>query len=285
MNARLDFPLPPGTTQESLWTTMSSMSIDDSPKGALEPYVVDSFGRFLRTWDLARDLGGNCLELGANPYFTSWLLHEYTPLKLSFANFFGMDSARGAQTLSWQGRNGRESLTIDFDHFNLESSRFPYPDASFDCVLFCEILEHLLNDPLHSLREISRVLKPNGRLILTTPNVARMGNVRAMVEGRSIYDPYSGFGPYGRHNREYSLDELTRLLRFAGFEMEKAFTADSHEDGGPSPEREQLLSQLVSHRAGDLGQYLFVRAVRTSDPRSGFPSWLYRSLPAGQLVD
>ncbi len=285
MNGLTDLPIPLGWSRAEVWSTMSSFSIDGSPEGALQPYVNDSFGRFLRTWNLAKDLFGSCLELGANPYFTSWLLSEFSALDLTFANFFGSASNEGTQLLEWVSRDGRGTKQMDFDHFNLEEQEFPYKSDSFDCVLHCEIIEHLLMDPLHSLREISRILKPGGRLILTTPNVARIGNVRAIIEGRSIYDPYSGFGPYGRHNREYSLDELVRLVRFSGFELELAFTADSHEEPPVNPDKERLITKLIAQRENDLGQYLFIRAVRVRDPKVGFPSWLFRSLSDELVVE
>lgn len=285
MNGVEDLPLPLGWSRAEILSAMLTFSIDGSPKGALQPYVDDSFGRFLRTWDLVKDLSGKCLELGANPYFTTWLLSEFSALDLAFANYFGSSLCEGTQLLEWMDRSGSGSRRIDFAHFNLEEDPFPYRTDEFDCVLHCEIIEHLLADPLHSLREINRILKPGGHLVVTTPNVARIGNVRAMVQGRSIYDPYSGFGPYGRHNREFSLDELVRLLDFAGFDIEKAFTADSHLEPPSDLGAEYLISKLVAHRENDLGQYLFVRAVRVRESRSGYPSWLFRSLSSDLLVE
>lgn len=44
----------------------------------------------------------------------------------------------------------------------------PFRDASFDLVLFSEVVEHL-PDPGRALREIRRVLKPGGCLLLTWP--------------------------------------------------------------------------------------------------------------------
>jgi SAM-dependent methyltransferase len=113
---------------------------------------------------------------------------------------------------------GRERLEFAFAHFNIETDRFPYEDGQFDCVLFCEILEHLLLDPGHAVAEMARIVRPGGFLVVTTPNVARLANLYFLALGRNIYDGYSANGPYGRHNREYTLAEVTSLLAGHGFE-------------------------------------------------------------------
>jgi 2-polyprenyl-3-methyl-5-hydroxy-6-metoxy-1,4-benzoquinol methylase len=138
-------------------------------------------------------------------------------------------------------------------------------------------------NPLHCLREINRCLKPNGILITTTPNVARLGNVFAIIDGASIYDPYSGFGPYGRHNREYSLTELNKLLEFAGFKSTKSFTANSHADDLSLRSGYDKICQLVTHRPNDLGQYLFTKATKVGEPKRGLPAFLYRSWPEEEM--
>jgi 2-polyprenyl-3-methyl-5-hydroxy-6-metoxy-1,4-benzoquinol methylase len=45
----------------------------------------------------------------------------------------------------------------------------PFAAGSFDCILLSEVIEHL-EAPQVSIREASRVLRPGGRLLLTTPN-------------------------------------------------------------------------------------------------------------------
>jgi len=47
---------------------------------------------------------------------------------------------------------------------------FPFADGSFDTVMAIEILEHLEN-PRRFLRELSRVLRPGGTAIVSTPNL------------------------------------------------------------------------------------------------------------------
>ncbi len=50
-----------------------------------------------------------------------------------------------------------------------DASVLPYPDAHFEVVICSEMLEHL-SDPLPVIREMLRVAKPSGRIIITVPN-------------------------------------------------------------------------------------------------------------------
>jgi SAM-dependent methyltransferase len=270
-------------TEQELRDVFLSFSLDNGPVGQLDPYVHDALYRFIHSWQLVKDEQGSCLELGANPYFITWLLQEHTDLDLTLANYFGGEEGTGVQTLSWQAGDSRKSSTFNFDHFNMEESRFPYEDASFDVVLYCEIIEHLLMNPVHTLTEIRRVMKPGGLLVVTTPNVARLGNVLAMADGRSIYDPYSGFGPYGRHNREFSMTELLHLLEFAGFEHESSFTADAHREDHSGHPKFEMASSLIADRPAHLGQYLFAAVRANRQPEPGLPASLFRSYPEGDL--
>ena len=53
--------------------------------------------------------------------------------------------------------------------------QLPFADSYFDCVVSIEGIEHTEN-PFRFLRECARVLKPNGKLFLTTPNVSSLQN-------------------------------------------------------------------------------------------------------------
>ena len=59
-----------------------------------------------------------------------------------------------------------EGRHIDFRKGNLY--RLPFEDNQFDLCLFFEVIEHL-RDPQRALSEISRVLRPQGMLILSIP--------------------------------------------------------------------------------------------------------------------
>jgi SAM-dependent methyltransferase len=279
-------PLPETSTLDQLQQVFRSWSVNGEPVGHLDHYVADSFWRFLQTWGVVRHDQGKCLELGANPYFTTYLLDHYTELDLTLCNYYG-HRGKGVETVSFLPSNSTSRVQEDHSMhmFNVEEDEFPFSDNMFDVVLFCEMLEHLLMDPLAALRQIHRVLRPGGVLVLTTPNVARLGNVLAMVNGGNIYDPYSGFGPYGRHNREYTRHELHRLLEFAGFDVEYSLTADGHPSDYAMSARLMEVAPLVGFRRPDLGQYHFVRARAERPPQEGLPSFLYRSWPDGKIVD
>jgi len=96
---------------------------------------------------------------------------------------------------------------------------------TYDLVLFVEVLEHLLVDPLVLFRGIYDRLAPEGHLLLTTPNMARVGNRWRLLRGRTIKErerfPQDGSGGYG-HVIEYTLDELDYLLGWECFVRERS---------------------------------------------------------------
>ena len=177
----------------------------------------------------------------------------------------------------------KERHELGYLNVNTELAKLPFTDQSFDCILFCEVLEHLTIDPVFTLLELHRVLKPSGHLILTTPNVARLENVARLMAGANLYDPYSGYGPYGRHNREYTRHELWHLLRHLGFEPEIMFTADVTENRAGNYSTLEQCEPLLSNRLPDLGQYHFTRSRKAQAPNVLRPAWLYRSLPKEQM--
>jgi SAM-dependent methyltransferase len=281
-----ELPLPEGVSEEELFEFLKSVLVADAPPPEMANYCRQDFRRFVYTYGLARDVSGKCLELGANPYFTTILLQDFTSLKLSLANYFGSNRDNLiTQTVNYTKFKSDEKISVQLEsqHFNIEKESFPFANEEFDVVLFCEIIEHLLMNPVGVLKEIKRVLKQNGTLILTTPNVSRLENVARMIAGVNIYDPYSGYGPYGRHNREYNKHELYLLLDYLGFTIDVMFTADVHDNQASSYAPVPQFENLLKHRESDLGQYIFVRALNTRKAGEKKPAFLYRSYPADEL--
>jgi SAM-dependent methyltransferase len=58
---------------------------------------------------------------------------------------------------------------VDFHRADLSNDRLPFEDATFDWIFALEVIEHLAN-PRRFISESFRILKPNGRLFVTTPS-------------------------------------------------------------------------------------------------------------------
>ncbi len=274
-----------GDDRQALLDRLAILSIDGGSSGELRGYVEEDLDRFQYTLGLVPDdVQGRGLEIGANPYFMSILLREFRPgLSFDCTNYFEGSPDDIRQVVRWQRADGTsQEHCFESRNVNLERDVLPADNETYDVILFCEVLEHFTMDPLHCVLELHRVLKPHGRLVLTTPNVARYENVAALLEGRNLYDPYSGYGPHGRHNREYTRHELHQLMRHAGFECDMDFTSDVHPNLPTAIDPasiDQVLGQL-QHREHDLGQYLFSRWRKSSaTPSQLLPPWLYRSYP------
>jgi 2-polyprenyl-3-methyl-5-hydroxy-6-metoxy-1,4-benzoquinol methylase len=118
-----------------------------------------------RSLDPARDLAGRrLLEIGCGRGgFSCWLARAAMPAPSLVAIDYSSvaiekgrahAAAEGISNVSWQIG---DIQAID------------HPNATFDTVFSCETSEHV-PDPRRAVAELARVLKPGGRLFLTTPN-------------------------------------------------------------------------------------------------------------------
>ena len=86
-----------------------------------------------------------------------------------------------------------------------EGEALPYEDGTFDLVTALDVVEHM-DDDLAGLREMRRVLRPGGRVLLFVPTFMFLWGVQDDVSN---------------HRRRYRLPELRRVLEEAGFEVER----------------------------------------------------------------
>ena len=73
----------------------------------------------------------------------------------------------------YDGKGDDSALqTGEFDYGKLDIvsdvTSIPEPDSSFDAIMCIEVLEHL-PDPIQAIKEFSRLLKPDGHMIITAP--------------------------------------------------------------------------------------------------------------------
>ena len=127
----------------------------------------------------------------------------------------------------------KADLTIDGETipcglFECDKDRLPFEDRSFGTLLFCDCLEHLIVDPVWTILEFNRVLRPGGHLIISTPNAASIARVAAILEGQSpaTENAIKPTAIYQRHNREWTLSEVAQLLSGRGF-IPRGFSTSS----------------------------------------------------------
>jgi SAM-dependent methyltransferase len=185
------------------------------------------------------------LELGALPYSMTILLRRYLSAAVDTVSFYEVASADAPRHVL-ESPDGSERYEFEYRSLNVERDPFPFDDDQYDLVLCCEILEHLLIHPSHMFYEAHRVLKPGAAMFVSTPNVLRTANLQALAAGRNIYDAYHGNGIYGRHNREYTPDEVATLLESCGFSVALNATVDVYDSTPPgsAPGREDTIMTI-----------------------------------------
>lgn len=138
-----------------------------------------------------------CLDIGAGSGDLLALLHQTWPRMQAEACDYHIERFALQDVLITQ--------------IDLNTHPLPYPDASFDLVTCSEVLEHVENYR-SVLREIQRVLKPNGLMVVTTPNVLNMkSRLRYLVCGfANLFGPL----PVKNQDRFHTSGHITPIPYF-----------------------------------------------------------------------
>ncbi|MBZ5590654.1 MAG: class I SAM-dependent methyltransferase [Acidobacteriia bacterium] len=242
---------------------------------AARAYLDVHLPRLVRTMTLVPKPAGarRALELGA-----------YMQMTPALHALCGYPEVRGAD-FGPLGRSVRKTValaggefTCEIAFFDAERDRFPYPDGHFSLVLCCEMLEHLMRDPMHMMFEIRRILDPGGALLLTTPNCAGLTCIANLLDGRhnpQVYSRYNRTTPGDPpHVREYTAHEIAELMAAAGFRTEQLLT-ERIESRDEAAWVHELLERnhLDTSLRGE--QTYCIATMRPDLPVDRYPAWLY----------
>ena len=250
----------------------------DLPDDAAREYFLKHLPRLARTLTLVPRprTSGRILELGCymqiTPFLQQWL--GYSNVRGAYYGALGQTDQRIARVRG-------EQLGFPVDLFDAERDRFPYDDGSFETVLACELIEHLLRDPMHLLMECHRILEDGGRLVVTTPNVASLTSVARVLHGydnpqisSAYHRPRPGAPEEIPHVREYTAFELRSAVEAGGFEIENVFTESIGELEINRPMWNFL--EENGYNTSLRGEQTYCLAAKRSDlPVTRYPRFLY----------
>ena len=174
-----------------------------------------------------------------------------------------------------------ERFACDIDLFDAEKDPFPYGGEYFSTVLCCELIEHLVRDPMHLMSEVNRILKPGGHVVLTTPNIAGLRGVSAILQGyhpgffHAYVRPSADGETAARHNREYTPREIHKLLENSGFAVARLETGPFREEPSAGYAWVVHLLERYNLDTGLRGEGIYAVGKKTGPVRERYPSWLY----------
>jgi SAM-dependent methyltransferase len=242
-------------------------------------YLEESMPRLVRTLMLVPPgtTSDSVLELGAYMQMTPALacLLGYGEVRGAYFGPLGRTDSKVSTV------DGKEIFRCEVDLFDAERDSFPYQDGRFRTVLACEIIEHLVHDPMRMLLEIRRVLVPGGTLVLTTPNVTSFTSVSRILTqsgNPQVYSQYPNPQGEGRqsespHVREYAPQELREALESAGFEIISLVTERA---GSFEPEEIAALLRANGFSSDLRGEQIYCTALARPDRQvTRYPSFLY----------
>jgi len=131
------------------------------------------------------------LDMGSNSF------GEYKP---SLHDFLKMNIIGNVTGLDLENAD----LIVD-----LNNKHYPIYNESYDTIIAGEVIEHL-NSPFNFLKECKRIMKPDGRLIITTPNMNSITYILGIVKNidKKHY-----------HSHAWNIDLFDALIDRAGFKI------------------------------------------------------------------
>jgi ubiquinone/menaquinone biosynthesis C-methylase UbiE len=136
----------------------SKLEIDFNVSTPWHKYFIHNAQDFVSKGDKILEIG--CGRGG----FAFWLSPNFSEI---YGQYEAADFSKSAVEMAQKYQKKNSIKYINFSVQDIQNINFP--DNSFDKIISFETIEHV-PDPQKAVKELYRVLKPDGKLILTTPN-------------------------------------------------------------------------------------------------------------------
>jgi SAM-dependent methyltransferase len=264
-----------------------------APQYNSQPYVNDylnvHMNRFIETVSLLQTIiqpEMRIVDVGSYGSLVPALIDIFNVSNITLTEPLHENKPSSEDSFLKNARNG-ERYSFHVDRFDIEGA-FPFSDASFDIVIFTEVLEHLSRDPSHTMSEINRITKLGGCIVLSTPNCASMRSVLRILRGGNpnIYPIYQRKPSTDRHNHEYVPWEIRELLKLSGYTLSTFKTIDVYKDPQFGWMRKFQAKAILALgkfltfnliKVRDRGDTIFAIGRKVSGIQERYPGFLYGS--------
>jgi len=172
--------------------------------------------------------------------------------------------ARGAEVWGVEPSSVAEQAAQRLDrviHLPIEDAHSVLPPRYFDCIVFNDVLEHLL-DPWAVLRHARDWLSPEGLLVASIPNIRHLRELKALVLSKQ-WD-YSEEGILdASHLRFFTIASIPKLFSSCGYDLLRIRGINS----GPVGWKFRLLNALTAKVFDDTLYMQFACIARPSLPQ------------------
>jgi methionine biosynthesis protein MetW len=193
--------------------------------------------------NIVKTPGQNLLDVGCG---NGHLLAPFVP----FHNCYGVDLVESSLLIA-------KSKGIATYYTNLEKETLPFQSNFFDLTVCSEVIEHICNTD-NLLNELNRVIRKNGYLILTFPNVNQPISWLAQI----VFDfpPVYSARYKSPHVRDFTLRIIKKILPVFGFDIKNVRGTDLYPSVGK-------LSQWVAKNIPRVSEKIVVVSTKKRKPQ------------------
>jgi SAM-dependent methyltransferase len=209
--------------------------------------------------------GARILDIGGARSVNTIMLRHLGLRDLHMVDRFDQGESELVKGRPHPTRSLWETAGVKAQECDVARDPLPYPDGTFDMVAAVDIIEHFTVSSKKFFGEVYRVLKPRGVLVTGCPNVANLQNRIKILLGKSVHsrlEYWHHSQPYLGHIREFTPQEIERILVEAGFEIRRKYMGEEELDSVIKDraklqrDRTEGSNRLDLGKPGDLAFYL-----------------------------